>query len=145
MEHKRKIKAQVIFIGRNPPLDYCPSYKANRIKWGIFPHVNFFLLEKKIKISFSNTTRARDSPLNCYPNYKTNIVKKIQVFHINKHDFLKFLQEEIWVSSSYIKRIHSPYLKIYFIIECNVLLMQIEMLKQQHMTVKIEMLRQQHI
>ena len=65
-----------------------------------------FYSKKKIKISFSNTTtRARDPPLNYYPNYKTNIVKKIQVFHLNKHDFLKFPQEEIWVSSSYIKRI----------------------------------------
>ena len=32
MEHKNKIEAQVIFTGRNPPLDYCPSYKANKIK-----------------------------------------------------------------------------------------------------------------
>lgn len=47
MEHKNKIEAQVIFTGRNPPLDYYPSYKANRIKWGVFPHVSFLLLKKK--------------------------------------------------------------------------------------------------
>jgi hypothetical protein len=58
-----------------------------------------FYSKKKIKISFSNaTTKAKDPPFNYYPNYKTNIVKKIQIFHLNKHDFI----------SSYIKRIHSP-------------------------------------
>jgi len=92
MEHKNKIEPQIIFTGRNPPLDYCPSYKANKIKWGVFPNFCFFLQKKKKKkIGFSNTTtRARDPPLNYYPNYKTNIAKIIQVFHLNKHDFLKF-------------------------------------------------------